>query len=54
MTEKSKGFSGFAIVVVGRNNYKFHSWGMAKSEALNTMETANLSEKTKQLWIWKK
>ena len=42
-------YNDVSIVIVGRNDYKMHFWGMRKNESINRMENADLSEKSRQL-----
>ena len=49
MTQKSLCFDDFAIVTVGRNDYRINSWFMTKSEAVHRVKSVDLSKKTGQL-----
>ena len=44
-----KSLKNIAVVTVGRNIYRIDFWSMTKSEVLNRMKNANLSEKSGQL-----
>lgn len=47
-------FNDVPIVTVGRNDYIINFLGMAKGVGVNRMESADLSEKRRQLWLWRK
>ena len=50
-TTKCKGFNGVAAVIVAKNHYKIHFQGINKDETVNRIDTANLNEKSGQLYL---
>ena len=47
MTQKSMSFNNAVIDTFGRNDRRIHFWAMTKSDTVNRMKNADLSEKKK-------
>ena len=45
MTQKSMSFNNVVIDTFGRNDRRIHFWSMTKSDTVNRMKNADLSEK---------
>ena len=46
LMQKAMNFNDAAIVSVKGNDYKIHFWYMNKNDAIGTMHSSNLNEKT--------
>ena len=50
--QKALNFSNAAIVSVKRSDYRINFWYMSKNDAMNTMKSSNLNEKSGSLYFF--
>ena len=52
LMQKVLNFSNAAIVSVKRSDYRINFWYMSKNDAINTMKSSNLNEKSGSLYFF--